>query len=226
VVEAFRDDDHGATLADPDGRCRLIRDIGATFEREAWESAQSIYELSQGFVVRDNRSLLAQLKKMRAYNDPVNKKSFFFLGLMKNTGKWTFADEENVGAPVDYHEVRGHLRIGTVCVDASLANKIKAKRIVDEVEDIEIRGAVHQAISLIARKLSVPPMRLHYLFWNLFRNVCLREKPLCRSCHIECALPDRYQQLIQGGHCPFASRCESADLADRLIEHEFVTDWY
>lgn len=33
---------------------------------------------------------------------------------MQNAGLWVFADRDKLGAPVDYHEVRGHLRIGTV----------------------------------------------------------------------------------------------------------------
>lgn len=58
--------------------------------------------------------LYRRLAGIRAYRDPVRKKSSFLLELLRSQCGWQFVDVENLSAPVDYHEVRGHFRLGTV----------------------------------------------------------------------------------------------------------------
>ena len=70
--------------------------------------------VSQMLAANDFRisNLLNTLGNFSAYRDPVRKKSLFFLSLLRNSGLASFSDDGNLGPPVDYHEVRGHLRIG------------------------------------------------------------------------------------------------------------------
>ena len=91
---------------------------------------------------------------------------------MRNTGLWTYKDPENLGAPVDYHEVRGDLRIGTINVlDESLKSKLLKGEPVTAEEDIALRGAVFNAIMFLSDETRLRnPSQLHYLFWNVFRN--------------------------------------------------------
>lgn len=229
----FRDDtSYGDTLSDAAGRAALLRDLGRGMRHRGWRTAKRMYEESGGRIATGSMNLLGLLEGFRAYNDPVRKKSYFFLGLMSNCGRWTYADEEHLGAPVDYHEIRGHLRLGTVVLcDASLRSRILRGQVVTESEDVTIRGAVHEAIRKIAGCTEASsPMILHYLFWNLFRNVCRREEPYCAVCPDDCALPERYEYLLHlaGGErrCPFAESCPSAAASERFLEHVFVTDWY
>lgn len=222
----LKDDHYGETLTDVGGRASLIRELGMGLETQRLQSVHEMYLASDGQLAGDPAGLLARLSRFRAYSDPVQKKSYFFLGLMQNSKVWVFRDEMELGAPVDYHEVRGHLRLGTVRISGDLRAVLVAKEQVSRSEDIAIRSAVRQAISLIASLTKHSPMRLHYLFWNIFRNLCLRENAKCFNADPSNSLPPRYLQFVEHGICPFAETCESAGKGTLLIEHSFKTDWY
>lgn len=228
----FRDDTLGERLSDPADRAILIQDLGQMMLRHSWESAGQLYALCGGRIAIGRPNLLDLLAQFRAFSDPVRKKSYFFLALMRNAGLWTYADPENLGAPVDYHEVRGHLRIGTVQVrDPDLRSKLLAGKDVTPNEDISIRQAVHQAIMLISEYSALRnPSQVHYMFWNIFRSCCTRENPHCFSCPQTCSLPARYVPLALfpdgSRHCPFSNVCESVGVEPKLFEHSFQTDYY
>jgi len=232
VVRAiFADLVTGETLTDVEGRTELIRNLGSTLSDEGWNSVAGLCELADSRVSTGSPNLCSLLAHFHAYRDPVFKKTYFFLGLMANSGLWLYRDPENVGAPVDYHEVRGHLRLGTVAIiEPELRSKVLKGEPVDEIEDVTIRTAVRDAITRIAELHgSANPMELHYLFWNIFRSVCIRAHPLCHFAK-DAALPERYHDLLKlagrGECCPFVAACPSSDLDVRFIEHKFQTDWY
>ena len=230
--EIFRDEILGERLSDPTGRVGLIQDLGEKMLRHSWASADGFYALSEGRIASGNPNLLDLLSQFKAYSDPVRKKSFFFLALMRNAGIWTYVDSERLGAPVDYHEVRGHLRIGTVQIcDPDLRSKLLAGLEVTAEDDISIRQAVHEALMLVSEYSGLRnPSQIHYMFWNIFRSCCTRENPHCYSCTPTCSLPARYVPLalFPDGtrHCPFANICESAGQEPKLFEHTFETDYY
>lgn len=226
LSDLFKDELHGETLTNIEGRAALIRDLGYEFESQSLESAHQIYLQSGGQLSGKPSGLLGRISKFRAYSDPVQKKSYFFLGLMRNSKFWSYTDEMELGAPVDYHEVRGHIRIGTVRISNDLRRMLAAKNCVSECDDIAIRKAVGQAITRIASLVNHSPMQLHYLFWNVFRNVCHRDNPRCYSAALSSTLPHRYHHFVEQGRCPFADECESAGGSALLIEHFFNTDWY
>ena len=153
---------------------------------------------------------------------------------MRNAGFWHYANNEDLGPPVDYHEVRGHLRLGTVIVnDESLRQKLFNDLPVSPEEDIAIRQSVHDAIMLISRQSKLNnPSQLHYLFWNVFRSCCSRESPHCQNCPPNCSLPNRYVHLAihEDGQrrCPFSNICEQtcATTHQQYYEHVFDTDYY
>jgi hypothetical protein len=222
----LRDAKLGDTLSGLEGRVNLIQDLGLQMEYLKAKTVNELFLASSGKLSGDAPGMLSTLNRFKAYADPVRKKSFFFLGLMQNSGLWQYLDEMELGAPVDYHEVRGHLRMGTVRICKELESKLIQRIPVSESEDVAIRNAVRQAISRISLAINYSPMRVHYLFWNLFRNVCLRENPKCFSVDEQNRVPARYQQFIKSGRCPFAGKCESAGKPNLLIEHSFNTDWY
>lgn len=219
-------------LSDVSGRASLVRDLGARLLSSNWNSVDLLYRFCDGRVASGVPNLVSVLSDYRAYGDPVRKKTFFFLSLMQNTGLWQYADPELLGAPVDYHEVRGHLRIGTVTVrDADLALRLRERRPVTAEEDIAIRDSVLEAIMYLSEATGLRnPSRLHYLFWNVFRNYCTREAPNCLGVRLETYLPERYQSLtarIAGrAACPFCPVCRSAAADTFYYEHLFETDYY
>lgn len=226
LEDLFRDPTKGSTLSGVEERVALVHDLATRYSALQIDSIQRVYEQSGGCVSRDDKGLLVRLNSFRAFADPVQKKSFFFLGLMGNTGSWSYVDAEGIGAPVDYHEVRGHLRLGTVRLSTDIEVKIRAMEPVSQSEDVAIRAAVAAAISLVAKDVSCTPMQLHYLFWNLFRNVCVRDNPHCFEIGANAGLPERYNRLLEKQCCPLNSICISAGNSNGLIEHSFTTDWY
>jgi hypothetical protein len=151
---------------------------------------------------------------------------------MHNSGLWNYSDEENLGPPIDYHEVRGHLRIGTVhIIDSGLLEKVANGREVSRTEDLSIREAVYNAVMLISELSGRNrASQMHYLFWNIFRSCCTREDPHCKICPSSCTLPDRYVPLAirsdGSRRCPFAEVCASAESDIKLLEHKTTTEYF
>jgi hypothetical protein len=232
VLELFRDPMLGDRLSEPERRAQLIRDLGQTMLLHSWIYAEDIYKSAAARIATGDSNLLDLLATFRAYDDPVQKKSSFFLALMRNAGLWSYADPDKLGAPVDYHEVRGHLRIGTVQVyDPQLRAILVAGGEVTPAQDISVRRAVHNAIMLLSEQSGLRnPSQLHYLFWNVFRSCCTRESPHCYSCPTSCSLPSRYVPVAMhpdgGRQCPFSSVCKSAGREPKLLDYRLETDYY
>ncbi len=231
VRDLFRDAELGERLSDPNGRALLINDLGRGMLRSSWEHADQLYEAASSRLA-GGTGLLQLLNRFRAYADPVRKKSLFYLALMHNSGLWSYADPEHLGAPIDYHEVRGHLRIGTVEIrDAALRAKLVEGWEVTPEEDLSIRGAVQEALALLAEISGVRDLsKLHYMFWNVFRSCCTRESPHCDASPPACTLPSRYVSMslaVNGDRrCPFQPACKSAGCAAKLVEHRIETDFF
>jgi hypothetical protein len=231
IEELYRDPEYGERLSDPDHRAVLIRDIGIKLTDRGWTGLEDLYRACDGRIATGFPNLLEDLAVFRAYADPVRKKSYFLLSIMRNSGLWCYVDEELLGPPVDYHEVRGHLRIGTVVVSSpELRRKLMESIPVEASEDIAIRTAVHDAIMYLSGETRLRnPSQLHYLFWNVFRACCTRENPHCQACPQSCTLPDSYVPLAQSANvrrCPFVTECASASVKRRYVEHVFETEYY
>jgi hypothetical protein len=231
IKRIFNDPTYGERLVDAEGRASLIRDLGVKMMQRGWTFADEILKHCDGRIATGHPNLLEVLSQFRAYGDPVRKKSLYFLSVMRNSARWKYRDDMSLGPPVDYHEVRGHLRLGTVQVnDRSLLQKIREGQPVTPDEDIVLRQAVYDAIMTISERSGVRnPSQLHYLFWNVFRSVCLRKTPQCFHLDETCDLPERYRHLGRYRNyelCPFAGVCQSAGVADPLPEHTFNTDYY
>ncbi len=219
----------GTDLTEPKRRAELIRDLADGLQNRGWTS---VFEAGAycGFRITDaNREgLLSVLAAFEAFTDPVQKKSVFFLALMSNAGLWTYVDPQALPAPVDYHEMRGHLRIGTVRLDPSLRGRIEGRQTLTVEEDVAVRGAVRRAIEEISGAVESSPNALHYFFWNLFRTYCLRETPDCKGSSVK-SFPDVYASAIRpvsGSACPFESFCESANRTSAIDDPIVVTEYY
>lgn len=219
--DIFRDEREGDTLNRPEGRAELLLDFGEFLAARGWESIHSLYLASGGYLVKNDGSGIAQaMTQIRAYADPVQKKLFYFLAIMRNQGFWEYQDAFNLSSPVNYHEQRGHFRLGTVRItDGALEAKVRARENITPDEDIEIRFAVRHAIEFISRAMNLTPPMMHYFFWNYFRNCCARDKVHCADCGEGCKLPERYR-LKAATRCVLAPACKSAGLpvAQMLIE--------
>ncbi len=230
------DGNGGGVMTDLQRRARFLADIGKVMLERGWQTAEDMLREADGWLVRsDGKGLYALLKNFAAYrSDPLEKKSNYFLALQQASCGWEYKDPEHLSAPVNYHEQRLHLRIGTVeILDANLAERIRRRQPVTMEEDLAIRGAVKEAIRYIADEISIAmgikisPADAHYAFWNYARNCCSRDKTHCESCGPTCTLPERYK--VQGVmQCIFAPVCASRGMpvSEMLLEPSFDTDWY
>lgn len=208
--------------SDLEVRSKYVRDCGIVLEQKKMISFNDAYERCRGRIAE----LLLFLCAFSAFRDPVRKKSLFLLGLNATTCKWRYEDYDLLDPPVDYHEIRGHIRLGTVhIVDDKLYHSIRNGHPIDESADIEIRSAITQAIRLVGRVSGFKPMQLHYAFWNLFRSICSRQQPKCQGNH-SAALPQDYQHFVSDYKCCFIESCDSANATNALDEYVFHTDWY
>jgi len=232
VERILEDEAKNSTVSDPEGRAALLRDLGRQMIKAGLSSARQMFDRSQGRLISSYpEGLFESLGAFRAYSDPIRKKSCFFLELMRGQCGWKFEDPANLGAPVDYHEVRGHLRLGTVVItDSALEAKVRTGQQTTDEEDQAIRGVVYEAINEISRLLgSADPATLHYLFWNFFRQCCGRKSAHCEGCAESCELPARYRDALRPVSrtgCPFRPFCPSAGKVNKLIEHFHRTDFY
>ncbi len=219
----------GSLLSSPNARASLIADLGLQLSTLNWTTINDVYAYCDGYLIDHTPNLLDVLSQFKAFSDPVQKKSVFFLALMQNTHIWKYADEERLPAPVDYHEVRGHLRIGTVkLTNNELETRIRRGDYVLPADDVSLRLVVREAIQLIAELVGHSPNTLHYLFWNLFRTYCVRDIPLCNGEAFE-RLPYDYAESVRSAgstNCPFVAFCSSANTKNAINEHRVVTEYY
>ncbi|MGV3485366.1 MAG: hypothetical protein ACO1RT_13185 [Planctomycetaceae bacterium] len=218
----------GPKLTEPARRAELVRDLASTLDRFGWNSIIEAGPATNYTVANEVCNLIDTLASFEAYADPVQKKSVFFLSLMKNAGLWTYCDGDRLPAPIDYHELRGHLRIGTVRLEPELRERVVKGQPIPSDEDVAIRFAVREAVSCISEELKESPNALHYFFWNLFRTYCTRNSPKCDGSNFP-VLTAPYAQLLErlsNCECPFRSICDSADLPLAINEPVTVTEYY
>jgi hypothetical protein len=226
LLEIIRRPDITAEIKDIDGRARLLNDLGGLLVQAGMDSVEDLYTLSGGYLLReDSGGILQRLSVAKAYSDPVRKKSLYFCMLAKNQGLWRFRDEEHLSSPVDYHEIRGHLRIGTVRLDNSVLDHIRSAKVTADM-DVAIRGAVASAIDEVATSTGLSAATLHYFFWNLFRSCCLREGAHCDSCPDDCTLPNRYRLGRSNLACSLSTCCESKTTLDKIVDYSLDTEFY
>jgi hypothetical protein len=225
----FADDQLGLTLNRVSERAYLLNDLGHRLVVNECSSIRTLFDACKGTLAGGD-GFLHHLSQFAAYSDPLKKKSFFFLSLMQTECGWTFDDPESLQSPVDYHEIRGHLRLGSVDVhDARLASKLRAGIPVNQEEDAAIRCAVQEANASIARMCSAADSELHYLLWNVFRNCCPRAslQTHCSTCPPDCLLPAPYRApTYYQSRCIFAPICASANKDAKPVEPAYLGHYY
>jgi len=80
---------------------------------QGWNNIERAFDACKRTVSGES-GVLEYWKNVEAYKDPVYEKSLFLLSITANSCKRKVNDRDKLLSPVDYHELRGHLRIGTV----------------------------------------------------------------------------------------------------------------
>jgi hypothetical protein len=214
-------------------RVRLINDLGDQVTRAGYASFEQLYDAKRRRCSGEVSIISFLKERTRAYSDPVEKKARLLIGLLRDAHGWEFSNVEELGAPVDYHEIRGHLRIGTVVInDKMLKEKIKSDCVSDD-EDRVIRDSVSNAIDTIARyAVVVDPLKVHYIFWNYFRAFCRREEPNCWARkasaldQLDPVYAETFNKSAGVGGCAFSSVCESFKEQTFEAEYRYKGTYY
>ncbi len=143
----------GETVADPQRRAALWRDLADGLERDHGGSAARLLAASGGRLAGD-LGLLALLSPFRAYSDPLAKKAFLFAKIAERRGWLEVGDPESWEVSADNVLMRLALRSGLVAPGS-----------LDEV-----RPATHAALKELARSAGLSPPVLDDLLWELGRD--------------------------------------------------------
>jgi len=222
-----------ATIPDVSSRVKLINDLGYQMKRAGHASFEQLYD-AKNRRCSGEMSIISFLKEStQAYADPVEKKARLLIGLLRDVHGWEFSNAHELGAPVDYHEIRGHLRMGTVVInDRMLEAKIKSDCVSDR-EDRLIRDGVSDAIEAIARYAEgTDPLKVHYILWKYFRVVCRREEPNCRARNppafeqLDPAYIEAFNMSAGSSGCAFSSFCDSFKGKHFKAEYSYDGTYY
>jgi len=157
VVDAARVADlfriGGETVAGPEERGRLWRDLAVGLERDHGGSAAELIAAAHGRL-GGRGGLIALLARYEAFADPLAKKAYLFAKIAERRRWLEVADPENWQVCADNVLMRLALRSGLVAPGG-----------VDEV-----RAATREAFGRVAAECGVSPPVLDDLLWELGRQ--------------------------------------------------------
>ena len=151
VAEIFAID--GETVADPDRRAGLWRDLAAGLERDYGGEASALLEAA-GNRLGGPGGLLERLRAFRAYDDPLAKKSQLYAKICARRGWFEVADPESWEVSADNVLMRLALRSG----------------LVEPGPLDQVRTATRAAFRRVAAAADIPPPQLDDLLWELGRD--------------------------------------------------------
>jgi hypothetical protein len=151
VAELFRIG--GETVADPERRAALWRDLAQGLERDHGGEAEALLDAAAG-TLGGSGGLLALLGRYEAYADPLGKKSFLFAKICERRGWLRVRDPES----------------WEVCADNVLMRLALRSGLVHPAPLDEVRTATRQAWKAIANQAGINPPVLDDLLWELGRD--------------------------------------------------------
>jgi hypothetical protein len=141
------------TVADPEGRARLWRQLAEGLERDYGGEAEALIEASGGRLGGEG-GLLERLARFEAFADPLQKKSFLFAKIAERRGWLEVSDPER----------------WQVCADNVLMRLALRSGLVEPGRAEEVRTATRDAWKRVADVTGVAPPVLDDLLWELGRN--------------------------------------------------------
>ena len=151
VADAFRID--GETVADPERRAALWRDLAAGLELDYDGEAATLLGAAEGMLGGEH-GLLERLARYRAYADPLQKKAQLYAKICERRGWFEVGDPESWEVAADNVLMRLALRSGVVEPGGLDA----------------VRAATRAAFKRIATETRIPPPLLDDLLWELGRD--------------------------------------------------------
>jgi hypothetical protein len=143
----------GETVADPDRRAMLWRDLAAGLERDHGGEARVLLAAADRSLGGDG-GLPALLAGYEAYSDPLQKKSFLFAKICERRGWLEVRDPER----------------WEVCADDVLMRLALRSALIQPGDLAGVRATTRAAFKRVAERSGVPPPVLDDLLWELGRD--------------------------------------------------------
>ncbi|MFW5936024.1 MAG: hypothetical protein ACOCSC_01915, partial [Candidatus Hadarchaeota archaeon] len=120
----------------------------------------------------DGKGLLQLLKDFKAYEDPLQKKSFLLVKLLRRQNLLTIKDIQNLKFPVDNVLMTIALQSGLLKVNEKiLEKKLLDGELLSDSEVVQLRKATQQAFEVVSRASGMGPDILDDLLWTYGREV-------------------------------------------------------
>jgi hypothetical protein len=213
-------------------RAALLKDVGRKVIHDFGGDALEVYQKTRGKLVGTG-GFYQTLDLFDAYRaDPLRKKSNVLVHDVIREQLLSFVDEDQIRPAVDYHLIRIYLRSGRVVPKyGDIAEYLKGAGDNLPVRprlDRLVRQSVEEAVSLTALYARLPIADVNYIEWQLGRNICAREGPLCLEADSPpLSIPDDVRALCVH-RCPYVGFCPSYSDADwrAMSEPQFKSTFY
>lgn len=154
-------------------RAMLLQDAAKKLLENYEGDIRNLFEMADSYLFReDGKGILQLLKGFKAYEDPLQKKSFLLIKLLRRQGLLTVEDIQNLKFPVDNVLMAIALRSGLLKVnDIDLEKKLLDGELLSDEEVIQLRKATQEAFKAVSRASGLGPDILDDLLWTYGREV-------------------------------------------------------
>ncbi|MEM2636752.1 MAG: iron-sulfur cluster loop, partial [Candidatus Korarchaeota archaeon] len=173
---------NGVTLPDVHTRVFLWNDLAEKLIALYRGSFLDLLTMTRGFLYETQGGFVDRMRVFRAYEDPVEKKTFLLYKFLHRRNIFFARDIHMVHVPVDNHLVRLAVRLGIVEIPKHLELLFYWKKHATVEEDTIIRLSIRSAYDELCRYANISPLTLDDFLWSHGRTVCLREHPSCDKC--------------------------------------------
>lgn len=190
-------------------RAMLLSDAAARLITEYGGDVRELFRQAEGYVRGlCGRGIVERLSPFRAYEDPIGKKTFLLIKLLRRRGLLTVKDPEKIDIPVDHVVFTLALRSGLVVAEPSVTQAILVGTCLADGVVRDLREETLRAYRMVARYARLTADEFDDLLWAYGRE-CLRD---------ETPFPETRIGSIR---LPLEARIANAEALDEFIR--FIT---
>lgn len=160
-------------------RAVLLRNAARVLLEEYHGDLTELFKKSKNLLmpsVPREKGILERLKAFKAYQDPLGKKSFLLIKLLRRRNLVTVEDTDNIRVPIDHVLMTVCLRSGMVLADEKLKKIILDGVALDEKSMDSLRRMTAVAFRHIAEESLLAPDIFDDIFWAYGRE-CFKFSP-------------------------------------------------
>lgn len=160
-------------VSNPAQRAMLLRDAAEKLLKYYDGDIKYLFETSGNYLLReDHKGVLQLLNSFTAYEDPLQKKSFLLVKLLRRQNLLNVKDTQNLKFPVDNVLVTIALQSGLLKVnEKTLERKLLDGELLSNSEVVQLRKATQEAFEVVSRASGLGPDILDDLLWTYGREL-------------------------------------------------------